>query len=103
MAWFILIVAGLCEVIWAFGLKHTNGFTELLPSIFTLSTMGLSFWLLGIAMKTLPMGTAYGIWVGIGAVGTVIVGILFLNESSSIGRLISIALIIAGVVGLKFS
>ena len=103
MAWVLLTFAGLFEIVWVFGLKHTQGFTLLLPSIFTLVTMGISFWLLSLAMKTLPMGTAYGVWVGIGAVGTVIVGILFLNESSTIWRLLSIALIISGVVGLKLS
>ncbi|AKX44264.1 molecular chaperone [Thiopseudomonas alkaliphila] len=103
MAWVLLTFAGLFEIIWVFGLKHTQGFTLLWPSIFTLVTMGISFWLLSLAMKTLPMGTAYGVWVGIGAVGTVIVGILFLNESSTIWRLLSIALIISGVVGLKLS
>ncbi len=100
MAWVLLTFAGLFEIIWVFGLKHTQGFTLLWPSIFTLVTMGISFWLLSLAMKTLPMGTAYGVWVGI---GTVIVGILFLNESSTIWRLLSIALIISGVVGLKLS
>lgn len=103
MAWVLLTFASLFEIIWVFGLKHTQGFTLLWPSIFTLVTMGISFWLLSLAMKTLPMGTAYGVWVGIGAVGTVIVGILFLNESSTIWRLLSIALIISGVVGLKLS
>lgn len=100
MAWVLLTFAGLFEIVWVFGLKHTQGFTLLWPSIFTLVTMGISFWLLSLAMKTLPMGTAYGVWVGI---GTVIVGILFLNESSTIWRLLSIALIISGVVGLKLS
>lgn len=103
MAWVLLTFAGLFEIAWVFGLKHTQGFTLLWPSIFTLVTMGISFWLLSLAMKTLPMGTAYGVWVGIGTVGTVIVGILFLNESSTIWRLLSIALIISGVVGLKLS
>ena len=103
MAWVLLTFAGLFEIVWVFGLKHTQGFTLLWPSIFTLVTMGISFWLLSLAMKTLPMGTAYGVWVGIGTVGTVIVGILFLNESSTIWRLLSIALIISGVVGLKLS
>jgi quaternary ammonium compound-resistance protein SugE len=103
MAWAILVVAGLFEVGWAIGLKYTQGFTRLWPTVGTVGAMIISLWLLGIAMKTLPVGTAYGIWVGVGAVGTVILGILLLGESASVGRIVSIALIIAGIVGLKLS
>ena len=103
MAWAILVVAGLFEVGWAIGLKYTQGFTRLWPTVWTVGAMIISLWLLGIAMKTLPVGTAYGIWVGVGAVGTVIVGILLLGEPASVGRIVSIVLIIAGIVGLKLS
>ena len=103
MAWAILVVAGLFEVGWAIGLKYTQGFTRLWPTVWTVGAMIISLWLLGIAMKTLPVGTAYGIWVGVGAVGTVILGILLLGEPASVARVVSIALIIAGIVGLKLS
>jgi quaternary ammonium compound-resistance protein SugE len=103
MAWAILVVAGLFEVGWAIGLKYTQGFTRLWPTVGTVGAMFISLWLLGIAMKTLPVGTAYGVWVGVGAVGTVILGILLLGEPASVGRIVSIALIIAGIVGLKLS
>ena len=103
MNWVILIIAGLFEVGWAIGLKYTEGFTRLWPSVGTVLSMIVSLWLLGIAMKTLPIGTAYGVWVGIGAVGTVILGIALLKEPASIPRLVSVALIIAGIVGLKLS
>jgi quaternary ammonium compound-resistance protein SugE len=103
MAWAILVVAGLFEVGWAIGLKYTQGFTRLWPTVWTVGAMIISLWLLGIAMKTLPVGTAYGIWVGVGAVGTVILGILLLGEPASVARIVSIALIIAGIVGLKLS
>jgi quaternary ammonium compound-resistance protein SugE len=103
MAWAILVVAGLFEVGWAIGLKYTQGFTRLWPTVGTVGAMIISLWLLGIAMKTLPVGTAYGIWVGVGAVGTVILGILLFGESASVGRIVSIVLIIAGIVGLKLS
>jgi quaternary ammonium compound-resistance protein SugE len=98
MAWAILVVAGLFEVGWAIGLKYTQGFTRLWPTVWTVGAMIISLWLLGIAMKTLPVGTAYGIWVGVGAVGTVILGILLLGEPASVARVVSIALIIAGIV-----
>jgi quaternary ammonium compound-resistance protein SugE len=103
MNWVILIIAGLFEVGWAIGLKYTQGFTRLWPTVGTVLSMVVSLWLLGIAMKTLPIGTAYGVWVGIGAVGTVILGIVLLKEPASISRLVSVALIIAGIVGLKLS
>lgn len=101
MSWTILIVAGLLEVVWAIGLKYTDGFTRLWPTVVTVLAMVLSVWLLGIAMKTLPVGTAYAVWVGIGAIGTAILGIFLFSESASIGRLLSLSLIFAGIVGLK--
>ncbi len=103
MAWVVLVLAGLLEVVWAVGLKHSEGFSRLWPSVFSIVTMLLSFWLLGLAMRTLPVGTAYGVWVGIGAVGTVIYGIMFLAEPSSFVRLASVCLILTGIVGLKMS
>lgn len=103
MAWILLVLAGLFEVGWAIGLKYTEGFTRLWPTMWTILAMIVSLWLLGIAMKSLPVGTAYSIWVGVGAVGTVILGIVLLGESASIGRLISVAFIIAGIVGLKLA
>jgi quaternary ammonium compound-resistance protein SugE len=103
MNWIILIIAGLFEVGWAIGLKYTQGFTRLWPTVGTVLSMVVSLWLLGIAMKTLPIGTAYSIWVGIGSVGTVILGIVLLGESASMPRLVSVVLIIAGIVGLKLS
>jgi quaternary ammonium compound-resistance protein SugE len=103
MAWIILVVAGLFEIGWAVGLKYTEGFTRLWPTIGTVLAMTISLWLLGIAMKSLPMGTAYSVWVGVGAVGTVILGIVLLGEPANAGRLISVALIIAGIIGLKLA
>ncbi len=103
MAWIILIIAGLLEVGWAIGLKYTEGFTRPLPSVLTLAAMGASVLLLGVAMKSLPVGTAYGVWVGIGAVGTAILGMLLFDEPSHAARLVSIGLIVAGIVGLKLS
>ena len=101
MAWLALIIAGLFEVAWAIGLKYSEGFTRLLPSVITLTCMVISFYLLSLAIKQLPIGTAYAIWTGIGAVGTAFIGILFMNESKDLARIISILLIIAGIVGLK--
>jgi len=103
MAWMILVLAGLFEVGWAIGLKYTEGFTRLGPTIWTILAMIISLWLLGVAMKSLPLGTAYSIWVGVGAVGTVTLGIVLLGESASAGRLISVAFIIAGIIGLKLA
>jgi len=103
MAWIILVVAGLFEVGWAIGLKYTEGFTRLWPTVWTVVAMIISLWLLGIAMKSLPVGTAYSIWVGVGAVGTVVLGILLLGESAHAARLVSVAFIIAGIVGLKLA
>ena len=103
MAWVILVIAGLFEVGWAVGLKYTEGFTKLWPTAWTALAMIISLWLLGIAMKSLPVGTAYSIWVGVGAVGTVILGIVLLGEPANTARLISVALIIAGIIGLKLA
>ncbi len=103
MAWMILFIAGLLEVVWAIGLKYSDGLTKPLPTIATVFTLLLSFWLLGVAMRDLPVGTAYGVWVGIGAVGTVILGIMLFDESTSLSRLVSIAFIIVGIIGLKLS
>ena len=103
MVWLILILAGLLETAWAIGLKYSQGFTRFWPSVGTIIAMVASVWLLGIAMKTLPVGTAYSIWVGIGAVGTVILGIVLFNEPANALRLASIALIIAGIAGLKLA
>src|SRR5688572_20194588 len=103
MAWVILVLAGLCEVGWAIGLKYTEGFTQLWPTIWTILAMIISLWLLGIAMKSLPVGTAYSIWVGVGAVGTIILGIVLFGESANAARLISVGIIIAGIIGLKLA
>ncbi len=103
MAWLIVIVAGLFEIGWAIGLKYTDGFTRLWPTIGTAASMIVSLGLLGVAMKTLPVGTAYAVWVGVGAVGTVILGIVLLDEPANVARMISVALIIAGIVGLKLA
>ena len=103
MAWVILFIAGLCEVGWAIGLKYTEGFTRLWPSVGTVVAMIASIWLLGIAMKTLPVGTAYSVWVGVGAVGTVALGIVLLGEAANAARLISVVFIVAGIVGLKLA
>ena len=101
MAWAILFVAGLMEIGWAIGLKYTNGFTRLTPSALTLVSMIASVVLLGVALKTLPVGTAYAVWTGIGAVGTAILGIVLLGEPSTVARLVCIGLIVAGIAGLK--
>ncbi|MDR0281643.1 MAG: quaternary ammonium compound efflux SMR transporter SugE [Paucimonas sp.] len=103
MSWIILFFAGLFEVGWAVGLKYTDGFTRPLPTVLTVAAMAISLGLLGLAMKELPLGTAYAIWTGVGAVGTVIAGIILFGESMALVRLISVALIIAGLVGLKVS
>jgi len=103
MAWVVLVTAGLLEVGWAIGLKYTAGFTRLWPTVGTVLAMIISMWLLGLATKSLPVGTAYTVWVGIGAVGTVVLGIALLGESANIARLVSVALIVIGVVGLKLA
>ena len=103
MNWLILFVAGLFEVCWAVGLKYTDGFSRFWPSVATVAAMVASVVLLGIAMKTLPVGTAYAVWVGIGAVGTAILGMLLMGDAVNAGRIASLVLIVAGVVGLKLS
>lgn len=103
MNWNILILAGLFEIGWAIGLKYTEGFTRLWPTLGTLASMAVSLGLLGVAMKTLPVGTAYAVWVGVGAVGTAILGIVLLGEPANAGRMVSLALIVAGIVGLKLA
>lgn len=103
MPWILLVLAGLLEVGWAIGLKYTEGFTRLWPSVGTVAAMAVSLVLLGTAMKSLPVGTAYAVWVGIGAVGTVILGIVLFDEPLNALRLGSVALIVAGLVGLKLA
>lgn len=103
MSWVILFLAGLLEAGWAIGLKYTDGFSRLWPTVATLLAMALSLGLLGVAMKSLPVGTAYAVWVGVGAIGTAILGIALFGEPANAGRLISLALILAGIVGLKLS
>ena len=103
MNWTILLLAGLFEIGWAIGLKYTDGFTRLWPTVGTVASMAVSLGLLGIAMKGLPVGTAYAVWVGVGAVGTAILGIVLLGEPANPGRLVSLALIVAGIVGLKLT
>jgi quaternary ammonium compound-resistance protein SugE len=101
MSWVILFFAGALEVAWAVGLKHSAGFTRLWPSVFTVTTMAGSVGLLGLALRHLPLGTAYAVWTGIGAVGTAIAGMIMLGEPAGALRLLSIALIVAGIIGLK--
>ena len=103
MAWLILVLAGLFEVGWAIGLKYTEGFTRLWPTLGTVAAMIVSIVLLGLALKSLPVGTAYAVWTGIGTVGTAILGIVLLGESAAVMRLICIGLIVAGIVGLKLA
>jgi quaternary ammonium compound-resistance protein SugE len=100
-AWLILFIAGLCEIGWAVGLKYTEGFSRLWPSAWTLAAMVASVALLGWSLRVLPLGTAYAVWTGIGAVGTALLGMLLFGESREVARLLSIGLIIAGIVGLK--
>ena len=101
MAWIYLTVAGLFEIAWAIGLKYTDGFTRLLPSLWTVASMILSIVLLGLALRTLPVGTAYAVWTGIGAIGTAALGIYLFGEPATVARLLCIGLILAGLVGLK--
>jgi quaternary ammonium compound-resistance protein SugE len=101
-SWLILLVAAGFEIVWALGLKSTHGFTRLWPSAGVIAAMVISMWLLSLATRELPIGTAYAVWTGIGAVGTAIAGVLYFNESASALRLLCIVLIIAGVAGLKF-
>ena len=101
MAWIYLIIAGLFECGWAIGLKYTEGFTRITPSILTVAAMAISFWLLSIAMKSIPVGTAYAVWTGIGAVGVAIMGMVLLGESRDVFRIISLMMIVSGIIGLK--
>jgi quaternary ammonium compound-resistance protein SugE len=101
MAWLILVVAGLTEVGWAVGLKYTEGFTRPMASALTITAMIASLWLLGLAVRTLPIGTAYAVWTGIGTVGTALLGIVLFEESATAMRLVCVALIVSGIVGLK--
>lgn len=103
MNWFTLIVAGLFEVSWAIGLKYTAGFTRLWPTVGSALGMIISLGLLGVAMKSLPVGTAYAVWVGVGALGTAILGMVLFGEPANAGRLLSLALILAGIIGLKLA
>lgn len=100
-AWLVLLVAGLCEIGWAVGLKYTEGFSRLIPSVATLAAMVLSVLLLGWSLKVLPLGTAYAVWTGVGAVGTAILGMILFGESRETLRFVCIGLIVAGIVGLK--
>lgn len=103
MSWLFLVLAGLLEIVWAVGLKYTEGFTKLGASVVTLAAMAGSFYLLSLAMRTIPLGTAYGIWVGIGAVGAAVAGMVIFKEPATTLRVISLLLVIAGIVGLKVS
>ncbi len=103
MAWLFLLVAGLCEIGWAIGLKYTEGFTRLLPTIGTVVAMAASIGCLGLALKSLPVGTAYAVWTGIGAIGTAALGIYLFNEPATVLRLACIGLILSGIIGLKIT
>jgi len=101
MAWLFLLVAGLLEIVWATALKFSNGFTRLMPTVVALTTAWASFWFLSLAIRKIPMGTAYAIWVGIGAVGVALLGIVWFREPADFWRLFFIGLIVAGVIGLR--
>ena len=101
MAWFFLILAGLTEVGWAVGMKYTKGFTRVLPSLATLGCIALSLFLLSLSLKTIPLGTAYAVWTGIGAVGTALLGMIFFSEPSTVGRVVCLFVIVVGTIGLK--
>lgn len=101
-AWIMLLIAGLLEIVWAIGLKYTDGFTRILPGTITIAAMIGSMWLLALALKSIPVGTGYAVWTGIGAVGTAILGIILFNETATLARLACIVLIVAGIFGLKF-
>jgi quaternary ammonium compound-resistance protein SugE len=103
MAWFVLFLAGLLEIGWAVGLKYTAGFTRPLPTVLTVVSMVASLGLLGLSLKTLPLGTAYAIWTGVGTLGTAVLGIVLLGEEANVARLACIGLIVAGIVGLKLA
>jgi quaternary ammonium compound-resistance protein SugE len=101
MPWFYLLLAGLLEIGWAIGLKYTNGFTRLWPSVGTVAAMAVSFFLLSLSLKTIPIGTAYAVWTGIGAAGTAILGMIFFGESREVARILCLLMIVSGTVGLK--
>jgi quaternary ammonium compound-resistance protein SugE len=103
MSWVYLFLAGVLEIAWAIGLKYTEGFTRLWPSVITIAVAGLSFYLLALAVKTIPVGTAYAVWTGIGAAGVAILGMILFGEPATIARFFFLALIVAGIVGLKLS
>ena len=103
MAWIVLAAAGLLEVGWAVGLKYTEGFTRLVPSLFTVASMVASLALLGLSLKTLPLGTAYAVWTGIGAAGTAIVGMIWLGESRDVLKIVSLVLLLSGILGLRLT
>jgi quaternary ammonium compound-resistance protein SugE len=103
VAWILLIIAGILEVGWAIGLKYTEGFTRLWPSVMTIAAIALSMYLLSVAARTIPIGTAYAVWVGIGAAGTAVVGVLLLSEPLSLARGFFLAMLVVAIVGLKFS
>jgi quaternary ammonium compound-resistance protein SugE len=103
MAWGALVLAGIFEIGWAIGLKYTDGFSRLWPTIGTLAAMVISLGLLGLAVKTIPVGTAYAVWVGVGAFGTAILGMILLGESANAGRLVSLGLVVLGIIGLKLT
>ncbi len=100
-SWVLLLIAGLLEVVWAIGLKYTEGFSKLVPSVITITAMIASVWLLALALKGIPVGTGYAVWTGIGAVGTAILGIALFGEAASLARIACIGLIVAGILGLK--
>jgi quaternary ammonium compound-resistance protein SugE len=100
-AWLVLVAAGVLEIVWAIGLKYADGFTRLAPSLVTIVAATASFWLLALAIKVLPVGTAYAAWTGIGAVGTAVLGMLLFGEPATVARLVCIAMIVAGIAGLK--
>ena len=103
MAWGLLFIAGLFEIGWANGLKYTEGFSRLWPTVWTLASMAVSVWLLGVAVRTLPVGTAYAVWTGIGAVGTFLLGIWLFSEPATLARFFFVGLILVGILGLKFA
>jgi quaternary ammonium compound-resistance protein SugE len=101
-AWGVLIVAGLFEIVWSIGMKYSEGFTKLVPSIMTFVAAGISFWFLAAAVKVLPIGTAYAAWTGIGAVGAAVLGMILFKEPATVARIVCIVLIVGGIAGLKF-
>ncbi|KAB2325343.1 quaternary ammonium compound efflux SMR transporter SugE [Betaproteobacteria bacterium SCN1] len=103
MNWLVLFLAGMFEIVWAIGLKYSEGFTRPWPSLITLAAMAASFYLLAVALRTLPLGTAYAVWVGIGAVGTAIAGIILFHEAATPLKLVSLILVVAGIAGLKLA